>query len=218
VVSVEETTPMSTSTKHPARLVIALGLLIALVSPAAAELPLDMANPAFVQVSSGTTSVPFGHAEFCRTRQDECRPNDRLVAAEQLNEAKWLQLLAINAHVNETVVPITDTDYYGREEFWTYPNGFGDCEDFVLEKRRALIESGWAPSTLLMAVVRQSNGEGHAVLLVRTERGDLVLDNQDGLIRLWNESPYKFLKRQSQADPSLWVDMFDDRPIIVAAR
>ncbi len=38
------------------------------------------------------------------------------------------------------------------------------------------------------------------MLLVRTDRGDLVLDNQDGRVLLWNETPYTYLKRQSQAD------------------
>jgi predicted transglutaminase-like cysteine proteinase len=67
-----------------------------------------------------------------------------------------------------------------------------------------------------MAVVRQPNGEGHAILMVRTDRGDLVLDNQDGLVKLWNETPYQFLKRQSQTDQGQWVDIIDNRSVRVA--
>ena len=59
----------------------------------------------------------------------------------------------------------------------------------------------------------RSDGEGHAVLLVRTDRGDLVLDNQVGTIDLWNQTPYKFIKRQSQANAGQWVDMIDGRDI-----
>jgi predicted transglutaminase-like cysteine proteinase len=119
--------------------------------------------------------------------------------------------------VNTAVAPVTDLDQYNVEEYWTYPRLAGDCEDYVLAKRRALMNQGWAASTLLIAVVRQQTGAGHAVLLARTDRGDLVLDNQDGDIHVWNETPYRYLKRQSQADSGVWVDIIDQRAVLVAA-
>ncbi len=126
------------------------------------------------------------------------------------------QLLTVNANWNFAIQPVTDEDLYRTAEFWTYPNGYGDCEDYALAKRRDLINAGWPASALLMAVVKQPNGEGHAVLLVRTDRGDLVLDNQVGSVDLWSNTPYKFLKRQSQADAGQWVDMIDTRDIVTA--
>ncbi len=190
-----------------------LGALLALaVAPAQA---FDTTNVAFVQTVGGTTSIPVGHAEFCQHRPDECRANPDPVAAVSLNEGLWQQLLAVNAGVNQAVVPVTDQELYQVAEFWTYPNGYGDCEDYALAKRRALIEAGWPASTLLMAVVKQANGEGHAVLMVRTDRGDLVLDNQIGTVDLWNQTPYKFIKRQSQANAGQWVDMIDTRDIVI---
>ena len=68
-----------------------------------------------------------------------------------------------------------------------------------------------------MTVVREANGNGHAVLMVRTDRGDLVLDNQDGMIQLWSDTPYQFLKRQSQHHAGEWVNLNDRRSIVVAA-
>lgn len=194
-----------------AALMLALG-----ASPATAD-TVDFTNVAFVQTASGTTSIPVGHLDFCRTRPDECRPNASVVQVQALDEGNWQQLVETNAYFNQTIVPVTDEDLYKVAEFWTYPNGYGDCEDYALAKRRALIEAGWPASTLLMSVVREANGDGHAVLLVRTDRGDLVLDNQDGAIRLWSETPYHFVKRQSQADAGQWVDMIDDRVVVVAA-
>ena len=191
-----------------------IGAFLALANPAAA---LDLTNVAFVQTAGGTTSIPVGHLEFCQSRPAECQAHDTVVAAAALTEANWQQLVAVNAHYNQTVVPVSDRDLYQVDEFWTYPNGYGDCEDFALAKRRDLIEAGWHPSTLMIAVVREANGNGHAVLLVRTDRGDLVLDNQDGAIRVWNETPYKYIKRQSQAHAGQWVDMIDDRVTVVAA-
>ncbi|WP_052731861.1 transglutaminase-like cysteine peptidase [Devosia geojensis] len=192
-------------------IVVALAALCA--APAAA---LDLTNVAFVQTATGNTSIPVGHAEFCNSRPAECQANANPVLAVTLDDARWSQLLEINAYYNDTIVAVSDNDLYGVEEFWTYPNGYGDCEDFVLAKRRALIEAGWPASALLMSVVREPNGDGHAVLIVRTDRGDLVLDNQDGLIRVWNETPYQFVKRQDQAHAGRWVDMIDNRTMAVA--
>ena len=190
-----------------------LGALLALaVAPAQA---FDTTNVAFVQTVGGTTSIPVGHAEFCQHRPDECRANPDPVAAVPLTEGLWQQLLTVNAGINQAVIPVTDQDLYQVAEFWTYPNGYGDCEDYALAKRRELINAGWPASALLMAVVKQANGEGHAVLMVRTDRGDLVLDNQIATIDLWSQTPYKFIKRQSQANAGQWVDMIDDRDMVI---
>jgi predicted transglutaminase-like cysteine proteinase len=117
--------------------------------------------------------------------------------------------------MNTEIVPVTDEDHYKVGELWTYPDGAGDCEDIALAKRQALIEEGWDPSTLLMAVVRERNGAGHAVLMVRTDRGDLILDNQVGTVKLWSETDYQFIKRQSQENAGQWVLIDDSRSVVV---
>src|SRR5216684_4346526 len=92
-----------------------------------------------------------------------------------------------------------------------------DCEDYVLLKRRMLMEAGWPREALLITVVRETSGDGHAVLTVRTDRGDFVLDNQNAAIVLWSESGYRFVKRQSQSDPNIWVSLGDPRPSAATA-
>jgi len=187
----------------------------AFVAPALAA-GVDFSNPAFVQTGA-QTSIPIGAAEFCKANRGECGINRTAVEAEPLTDKRWNQLVEVNNLINAAIVPVTDEDYYQVAEYWTYPDdGYGDCEDFVLAKRKALIDAGWNPSTLLVAVVRESSGSGHAVLLVRTDRGDLVLDNQNGRVLIWNETPYQYLKRQSQADSSKWVDLIDNRMMMVA--
>ncbi|MBN9334451.1 transglutaminase-like cysteine peptidase [Devosia sp.] len=179
---------------------------------------IDFTNAAFVPVSSRGTSIPIGAYDFCSRLPGECKPFAKVKQAEILTQEKWTELLWVNASVNARIIPMSDMDLYGVEEFWTYPNdGYGDCDDIALEKRRELIQLGWAPSTLLMTVVRQANGEGHAVLMVRTDRGDLILDNLEGEIRVWNQTPYRFLKRQSQASLAKWVDIWDDRNVVITA-
>lgn len=205
---------MPSQTKTVRQIVALLfgALLLALCQPALADTQVAFAR------TGNVTSIPIGHAEFCRANPSECRGYPRQVELETLNENNWAQLVAINDQMNRQIVPVSDLDLYRVDEFWTYPDGYGDCEDIALAKRAALIAGGWDPSTLLMAVVRQPNGEGHAVLMARTDRGDLILDNQDGLIRLWSETPYQYLKRQSQANPAQWVDILDDRVVAVAQR
>lgn len=194
--------------------IAALAASLAFAAPVAAS-NLDLSNPAFAQVT-GPTSIPVGHSEFCKTHGDECGVYARAVEVTELDETRWNQLVSINNNMNSAIVPITDQDYYKVAEYWTYPSGYGDCEDIALAKRRELIANGWEASTLLMAVVRESNGNGHAVLMVRTDRGDMVLDNQVGAIKVWADTPYHFLKRQSQADAGEWVGIEDSRMMTVA--
>lgn len=164
------------------------------------------------------TSIPIGHAQFCQSRPDECGQNANMVTYQNLSQSKWDELLQVNAHWNDAIRPINDIDLYQTEEFWTYPREYGDCEDYVLAKRRSLIERGWAPSTLLITVVKQANGEGHAVLTVRTDRGDLILDNQEGLIKVWSQTNYTYIKRQSQQHQGRWMELADNREVILASR
>jgi len=60
--------------------------------------------------------------------------------------------------------------------------------------------------------VRDKRGDGHAVLTVKTDKGEFVLDNQNEDVLLWSETGYRFVKRQSQMDPNVWVALGDPRP------
>jgi predicted transglutaminase-like cysteine proteinase len=204
--------------KNTSILVSGLVALIASIGAAAPVAAQDARiQTAYAEVAATQTSIPVGHLEYCQKRPYECQPMAP-AAPVALNDDLWRQLQDVNNHYNTTVTAVSDQDLYGIAEFWTYPtSGYGDCEDFVLAKRAALIERGWEPSNLLISVVRQPNGEGHAVLMVRTDRGDMVLDNQEGLIKLWNETPYTFLKRQSQAHAGQWVDILSGDDVTVTA-
>lgn len=157
------------------------------------------------------TAIPIGHARFCARLPDECVANDHLVNRVHLTEQNWRELLHVNAKVNAIITPMSDMEFYATSEHWTFPNTYGDCEDYVLLKRAALIERGWPASTLLITVVHELSGSGHAVLTVRTDRGDLILDNQDGLVHLWHQTSYHFIKRQSQHHQGVWVSVHDNR-------
>ena len=114
-----------------------------------------------------------------------------------LSTAAWKDLQRVNLWVNSHVKPITDMDHWGVVERWNYPDdGYGDCEDYVLLKRKMLIDAGWPREALLITVVRDKKGEGHAVLTVKSDKGEFVLDNQNENVVAWTETGYRFVKRQ----------------------
>ncbi|KJF66416.1 transglutaminase-like cysteine peptidase [Rhizobium nepotum] len=169
------------------------------------------ASPSAAMRVIGKANPPIGHYEFCQTYQSECQPTSLDNGPMKLTEERWKTMLDVNYTVNTTITPMTDMEIYGVEERWAYPTTVGDCEDFVLLKRKMLMNKGFSAGNLLITVVLQPNGEGHAVLTVRTDRGDFVLDNMRNKVMNWSETEYTYLKRQDTANPGRWVKIQDGR-------
>ena len=164
------------------------------------------------------TRPPIGWVDFCNDHAKECAMRATAPRDVVLSSAAWRDLVRINHHVNASIKPITDLEHWGVVEKWSYPDdGYGDCEDYVLLKRRMLIEAGWPREALLITVVRDKRGDGHAVLTVRTTKGEFVLDNQNPKVLAWTETGYRFVKRQSQSDPNVWVLLSHPRPATATA-
>jgi predicted transglutaminase-like cysteine proteinase len=192
--------------------ILATSWVIACAAPA-------LANDDLLFVSVGETArAPIGWIEFCAQRAWECKVAPTAPRDVVLTTKAWKDLVRINRHVNTRVRPMTDAEHHGVVEKWSYPDdGYGDCEDYVLLKRRMLMEAGWPREALLVTVVREKNGNGHAVLTVKTDKGEFILDNQEERILLWSETSYRYVKRQSQSDPNRWVALGDPRPTIATA-
>ncbi|MFS2149569.1 MULTISPECIES: transglutaminase-like cysteine peptidase [unclassified Rhizobium] len=165
----------------------------------------------------GNTSPPIGAYQFCKEIPEDCKNAAGDQGTMVLTEDSWKTILKINYQVNSEITPMTDMEIYGVEERWAYPKTAGDCEDYALLKRKMLIEAGFSPSNLLMTVVLQPNGDGHAVLTVRTDRGDFILDNMRNKVMLWADTEYTYLKRQSSSDPTRWVKLQDGRAVAVGS-
>lgn len=169
-------------------------------------------RPLFVSLGDNTRA-PIGWIDFCARYAGECEVKPTAPRDIVLTNQAWKDLVRVNKWVNEHIKPITDMEHWGVVEQWDYPDdGKGDCEDYALLKRRMLIQAGWPREALLMTVVRERNGDGHAVLTVKTDKGEFVLDNQVADILLWSETNYHFVKRQSQSNPNVWVSLGDPRP------
>ncbi len=166
--------------------------------------------------TTGYTSQPIGHYEFCKRYAATCRANASS-AALKLTPQIWSRIVDVNAAVNNNIFPRTDEEIYGTAEYWAYPTREGDCEDFALLKQYMLEREGIPASALLITVVKQTNGDGHAVLTLRTDQGDFVLDNLENQILPWQATSYTYLKRQSAADAGRWVGIVDDRNLLVGS-
>ena len=166
------------------------------------------------------TRAPIGWVEFCIRYKPECNTKPSAPRDVVLTPKAWDDLAKVNSWANDNIQPVTDLEHWGVVEQWDYPDdGKGDCEDYVLLKRRMLMQAGWPREALLITVVRDKRGDGHAVLTVKTDRGEYILDNQESEILAWNKTGYRFVKRQSQSDPNAWVSLGEPRaPATVSAR
>ena len=158
----------------------------------------------------GSALPPFGFVEFCERVPTECSPTGGNEARYETTPARLSELDEVNRAVNRAIAPATDQQLYGVAEYWTLPSTSGDCEDYALLKRHILVERGWPVSALLITVVRDERGDGHAVLTARTAQGDFILDNKVGTVKLWHQTSYRYIMRQSYVDPRLWMSLAPD--------
>lgn len=178
-----------------------------------------LTRPAIFASIDGVTKAPRGWLQFCAENPNECRPPGEEPGEVALTPELLEQLFSINHYANDRVVWTPDSELYGQDERWAYPLDRGDCEDIVLLKRQLLAKAGWPITTLLITVVedRETNHERHAVLTVRTDKGELILDNRTPEILFWYETSYHFLTRQSTTDPNTWVAFSTNQPRPVSA-
>lgn len=151
--------------------------------------------------TGGATSKPYGHVEYCRGRASDCRAHGGS-AKPAPNRSQLLQ--SVNSTINRSIKPVSDTKLHGKREVWSFPASAGDCEEFALAKRAALLRRGYKAGDLLIAVGNK-RGERHAVLVVRTKDGDFVLDNMDDRVMPVHKAGMRFSKIQSPVDAGSWV-------------
>ncbi|MDB5592778.1 transglutaminase-like cysteine peptidase [Enterovirga sp.] len=193
------------------RTIISIGLsALALIAGAATANSQSLAR-----LSAVSTPAPVGGearplaawAEFCRRVPAECSVNPAEPATVTLTARVWQQIVSVNRQVNSSIRAVTDEEHWAVADRWDIPtDGAGDCEDFQLLKRKLLTEQGLPRRAMRMTVVVDEKGEGHAVLIIRTHRGDLVLDNKTDTVMPWFDTGYIFVKRESE-DRLGWVSL-----------
>jgi predicted transglutaminase-like cysteine proteinase len=151
-------------------------------------------------------SPPAGFISFCIRFPDQCASEGATEVV--LTDERWRVLERINTDVNWAIRPEDDQTHYGRPEYWTIPSdGFGDCEDYALTKRRALLEAGFPLRALRIAIVNSAQSGRHAVLTVISDRGAFVLDNLTDAIRERHQTAYLWIEQQDANNPHAWVSL-----------
>jgi predicted transglutaminase-like cysteine proteinase len=190
---------------------VIFGLLTGSTGAQAFERTASMARSDF-ESQFGKALPPIGFVDFCARNPGDCRPAaDARPDKLDMDTVRWNLLNRVNIYVNNKIAPVSDEDLYGQPEYWAYPNDAGDCEDYVLLKKRYLENLGFPADALLITVVRDEKNEGHAVLTVTAETGDIVLDNRRNDLLDWKGADYTFLKRQSARDPRVWISLVKDK-------
>jgi predicted transglutaminase-like cysteine proteinase len=141
-------------------------------------------------------SVPRGFEIMCIDHPSECRGG----GASQVEYTPKLAALLdkVNSRVNRSISPVKNEVI----DVWSVNVSRGDCEDYVLAKRRALISAG-IPASALSIVYALRNGGGHAILAVHTDAGSYALDNMTGKVKpLWSTG-YKLVS-MSGPNPRVW--------------
>jgi predicted transglutaminase-like cysteine proteinase len=120
----------------------------------------------------------------------------------------WRTINRINRQINRQVRHVADQVLHSQPDYWTLPVGSeGDCEDYVLAKRTALIAAGVPAEALSIAIVQTRQGETHAVLLLASDRGEFVLDSLSPWVTRWDRVDYRWRERQAPGNGFDWISV-----------
>jgi predicted transglutaminase-like cysteine proteinase len=182
--------------------------IAALAGSASAESVLPVRTTGPIQVV-GPAGPTHAWIRFCESHPHECRVDLSQPARISLNFQAWAILTQVNERVNASVLAVTDQDHWGVLDRWDFPDdGLGDCEDTQLLKRKLLVQEGLPHRAMRMAAVIDEQGQGHAVLMILTDRGDFILDNKRNAILPWRRTGYAFVKREG-TNSRAWVALGD---------
>jgi predicted transglutaminase-like cysteine proteinase len=154
------------------------------------------------------TLPPMAFTQFCLKYASDCKPQRLLFGGDrvELNKMRWAEIENINRTVNSSIYPERNEDGLGGEK-WLLGPARGDCNDYAVTKRHQLIARGWPTRTVLLSEVVTVSGEHHLVTIVRTNSGDLVLDNLTDRILPWSRTPYRWVRIQMPKNPNYWASI-----------
>lgn len=152
--------------------------------------------------------APVAFSRFCLNFKDDCRikRHQNNLDNQTLSNPRLSELAEVNRDVNNAIVPKVDEGGSLTERWRIWPKA-GACYDYAITKRHELLARGWPSSVLLLAEVVVPWGEYHLVLVVRTKKGDLVLDNLTEKIKLWSDTDYQWVRMQTPSNPEFWSEV-----------
>jgi predicted transglutaminase-like cysteine proteinase len=178
--------------------------------PGRSQQPLSVGSP---------TQPTRAWTEFCTKLPAECMVDPSEPSTVDLTPSMLRKIIQVNRGVNKAILALPDRQHWGIEDRWDYPtDGVGDCEDIQLVKRKRLIDAGLPRRALRMTVVIDEAGNGHAVLMVRTTKGEFILDNKRDAVLPWHRTGYVYVMREAD-ESAAWVSLGRRKsPVMTATR
>ena len=158
--------------------------------------------PLSTEMSTGNF-VPAPPAWFALLRQHpELDPQHAPLEKMPLTAAHAALLMKVNKEINGRVRYRRDAG----KDVWEIGGREGDCEDIAIRKLSVLIQDHGLPrGALTLSACRIERGQGHAVLLVHSDRGVYVMDNLTPRVAPWKSLPYRWIAREEPGAPfRLW--------------
>ena len=178
-----------------------------IVAAAPAKTLAAVSSSGAIASKRGFAKPTIGWANFCQRFSRECAIDHSEPATIQLTPDAWQTIVRVNRDVNGSIKAISDIEHWGVMDRWNFAeDGYGDCEDYQLLKRKRLVEAGFPHRAMRMTVVIDEKGSGHAVLMVRTDLGDIILDNRHDTVRPWRQTNYTYVKREGDGG-SAWASL-----------
>ena len=179
--------------------------LLILLAPAQGRSLIDTGVVMPIAEASPTLS-PFQHVRFCLRYPTDCKSDPAGTTAVELTAETLETMQRVNRDVNASIMPVAKSDAIA-DGGWTISPASGDCNDYAVTKRHELVQKGLPAKAVRLAVVKTQSGIGHLVLVVATNKGDLVLDNLSETIVPWQLTKYQWVKIQSSSDVRYWFEV-----------
>ena len=201
------------------RLGLVAGAMLGATQAASGQTVAALPGTSVPAATVGEARPVLGWVQFCERHPRECEVDVMEPAMVTLTGRLWQTMVSVNRQVNTSIKAMTDQAHWGVPDNWDFPtDGAGDCEDYQLLKRKLLVDAGLPRRAMRMTVVLDEKREGHAVLMIRTDRGDFILDNKTSSILPWHQTGYTYVKREGQ-DGTAWVSLGGaTSPIVTANR
>lgn len=151
------------------------------------------------------TAPPLAATKFCLDYPIECKNSNTVKPPVTIILPKEIKIETVNREVNDSIVPVHKSQSDGVIESWRISPLTGDCNDYAVTKRHKLIKKGIPESDLVLTAVKTLDGQDHLVLVVRSDRGDLVLDNLHPEVRPLDQTGYRVEKQQDVRDAKAWI-------------
>src|SRR5580698_3551224 len=118
-------------------------MAVGAISPVNPSAPSGVVLLSTSMVSGAAVETPSGYVAFCKRDPADCASGEGEPDQVAFTPALWSTLESVNLAINTAIKPMEDEIHYGRSDYWTIPkDGYGDCEDYALAKRKALAEAG----------------------------------------------------------------------------